>query len=187
MMKKLLLIGLISGNIFAQNVSTAKKEILVDDNTFKTRKIVSGTIKEFYDNGKVRSSISYKSDKIHGFRKEYYETGKLTVKIPYKDGMLNGIFKAYNQTGKLRFEMPFKNNIVNGIFKVYYDTGKIQSETPFVNGRKEGIGKAYNETGKIQTVLFKDGMYNDIIKIYSKTDNLLIEILIEDGKVTNNL
>ena len=186
MMKKLLLIGLISGNIFAQNVSTAKKNILTDD-TFKTSKKITGTIKEFYNNGKVRSSISYKADKIHGVRKEYYETGKLTVKIPYKDGILNGVLKAYNRTGKLRFEIPFKNNIVDGIFKVYYDTGKLQSETPFVNGRKEGIGKAYNETGKTQTVLFKDGMYNDIIKIYSETDKPLIEILIEDGKVKNNL
>lgn len=185
-MKKLLLISLISGTVFAQNVSTTKKEIQIDD-TFKTVKKVTGTIQEFYDNGKVKSSISYKGDRMHGIRKEYYQTGKLIAKIPYKEGNITGVFKAYNQTGKLRFEIPFKNNIVDGIFKTYYDTGKLQSVTPFVNGRKDGIGKAYNETGKLQTVLFKDGMYNDIIKIYSDTNTLLIDILIEDGKVTNNL
>lgn len=189
-MKNLLLICILSGGIFAQNISTDKNETAQKDVTFvvnKTNKTIDGLIKEYYDNGKVRSAIPYKGNKIHGMRKEYYETGKLIVKIPYKYGVLNGVLKEYYQSGKLRFEIPFKNNTVDGIFKEYYSTGKLKLEVPFKNGRKDGIGKVYNSTGKEKAALFKDGIYNDSIKIYSEKNKLLIEITIEDGKVTNIL
>ena len=174
-MKKLLLICLLSGSVFSQNVSAEEKEIN------------KGTIKEFYDNGKVRSSISYKGDTLHGIRKEYYETGKFIVQIPYKDGILTGLLKVYYKSGKLQFEIPFKNNILEGMYKDYYATGKLKSETPYIAGKKEGIGKVYNATGKARKVLFRDGTFNGTIKIHSETGTLLIEITIKDGKVTKIL
>jgi len=185
MMKRLLVVCIFSGSIFAQNVSTQKNE-LDQNNTVavgQSSKAVTGLIKEYYENGKVRSSIPYKGDKIDGIRKEYYESGKFIVKAPYKEGILNGVLKAYYISGKLRFEIPFKHNTVDGMLKEYYTTGKLKSETPFKDGRKDGMGKVYNETGKAKAALFKDDVYNDTIKIYSETDTLLIEITIEDGKV----
>ena len=188
-MKKLLLVCILSGVMFAQNVAVEQQEKQKDDTVVvnKTPKAVTGIIKEFYHNGKVRSEISYKGDKLDGIRKEYYETGKLIVQIPYKDGILNGVLKVYYRSGKLEFEIPFKNNILEGMFIEYYSTGKLKSETPYSDGKKEGIGKVYNATGKARKVLFRDGTFNGTIKIHSETDTVLIEITIENGKVTKIL
>lgn len=188
-MKNLLLLCVLSGTMFAQNVmhkeALIQKEITLE--AAKTSKPITGTIKEFYDNGKVRSSISYKGDKLHGIRKEYYETGKFIGQIPYKNGILNGILKVYYTSGKLELEVAFKKNILDGMFKDYYATGKLKSETPYRNGKKEGMGKVYNATGKARNILFRDGTFNGTIKIHSETNTVLIEITIQNGKVTKIL
>ncbi|MEA2048644.1 MAG: hypothetical protein U9O64_09395 [Campylobacterota bacterium] len=186
-MKKTVFVGLLSVSILAEIHATEKKEI----NQNKTHslkipdKVPSGIIKEYYENGKIRSSISYRGDEKHGLRKEFYETGKLLLKVPYHHTLFHGVMELYYPSGKLQLEIPFKNNTVDGMMKAYYSTGKLHYETPFILGKKKGIGKVYNPTGKPKIALFHNANYNDVIKVYSENNTLLLEIIIEDGKVIN--
>ena len=167
-----------------EKVKTQKNNVTKPIIAFKKS---TGIIKEYYNNGKVKSEISYTNDMLDGIRNEYYETGKYTVQISYKMGVLDGVLKEYYRTGKLRYEIPFKNNILNGIFKAYYQTGKLKYETPYVNGQKNGIGKVYNPSGKAKKVFFKDGTFNGSIVIKSEAGETIIDISIKDGNVTKIL
>ena len=42
--------------------------------------------KEYYPNGKLKTEIPYKDDKINGIAKTYYESGELQAVIFSKDG-----------------------------------------------------------------------------------------------------
>jgi len=44
--------------------------------------------KEYYPNGKLKSEMRYKNDKLEGVTKGYYESGKLKAEAIFKDDKL---------------------------------------------------------------------------------------------------
>ncbi len=61
-----------------------------------------------------------------GSKKDYYENGTLRREIPFTGGKINGMFKQYYESGKLEKEVPFTDSIENGVETDYYESGKVQ-------------------------------------------------------------
>lgn len=57
--------------------------------------LINGTVKEFYENGKLKSETPYKDDVLHGVEKQYDEDGKLSKTRYWLDGesVAEGEFK----------------------------------------------------------------------------------------------
>ena len=57
--------------------------------------LINGTVREFYENGKPKSEMTYKDDVLHGVEKQYDEDGKLSKTRYWLDGesVAEGEFK----------------------------------------------------------------------------------------------
>jgi antitoxin component YwqK of YwqJK toxin-antitoxin module len=60
--------------------------------------------KEYYPNGKLKSEMRYKHDKLEGMTKGYYESGKLKAEAIFKDDKLLSAI-CYDENGN-KIECP---------------------------------------------------------------------------------
>ena len=60
-----------------------------------------GTVKEFFENGKLYFECGFKNGERDGKCKIYYESGKVNIEKFYEKGMLQGKARVFNPTGKL--------------------------------------------------------------------------------------
>ncbi len=122
-----------------------------DGNLIKTEKYEYGVLKknvaelvkldsrnEYYENGKLKSSGTFKEGTAEGVTRFYNEEGKITNSKIYKEGDLigEGIYdeKGYQQ----------------GKWKEFYSSGELRAEGEYVDGRKIGDWVFYHQNGKIE-------------------------------------
>lgn len=131
---------LFSLNASAENVYN-ESELYYSGDILVTREDipVTGIVKEYYDNGKLRSETEYKDGKENGVRKYYYESGNLKSETEYKDGKRNVGEKWYYENGNLKAETNYKDGKRNGVEKWYYENGKLEHEYHYINGEKVDI------------------------------------------------
>lgn len=111
----------------------------------------SGEVKEFYENGKLKSIAHYKDTVLHGAKKNYRKSGVLLSELEYSNGKKNGIGKNYYSTGKLQAEVSYVNDVKQGDTKWYYQDGKLYRLNPYKEGKLHGIQKKYHANGKLQS------------------------------------
>lgn len=163
---------------------------------FKNIPAISGTHREYYNNGALFREMNYKGGKLEGIFKEYYESGKLLKEQGYedgvlkytktyyenenlftdgyvKDGNLDGISKRYYETGEVEYEWTFKNGILDGIAKEFHKNGALRATINYVDDKREGAQKVYYENGTLKKEYFYQ---NDAViseKTYDKEGNLI--------------
>ena len=127
------------------------KEFGLDGNILKTEKYDMGILKknvaelvkldvrnEYYENGKLKSSGTFKDGYAEGITRYYSEEGKIVNSKIFKDGELfgEGIYdeKGYQQ----------------GRWKEYYASGELKGEGEYIDGRRIGDWIFYHQNGKIE-------------------------------------
>jgi len=98
-------------------------------------------------------SEMYSKGKLNGPQKTYYENGKLKSIVYYKNDRVDGIVE-YDKNGKLLHKSIFENG--SGDWKLYWSNGKVSEEGKYVSGRKDGVWKKYREDGSLDTILKYD-------------------------------
>ena len=98
-------------------------------------------------------SEMYSKGKLNGPQKTYYENGKLKSIVYYKNDRVDGIVE-YDKSGKLLHKSIFENG--SGDWKLYWSNGKVSEEGKYVSGRKDGVWKKYREDGSLDTILKYD-------------------------------
>ena len=53
----------------------------------------------------------------------YWENGQLKSELSYKDGKLNGVAVWYYQNGEKELEAHYKNNVLDGPLLRWYENG----------------------------------------------------------------
>ena len=110
-----LLLGLFSCGDASSNASENVKpklkeysiyEITIPNDTmafFKyDMKPVTGFVREWYEDGQLKSECNYKDGKRDGAEKGWYEDGQLKSECNYKDGKWD-LWKGWNEDGQLQF------------------------------------------------------------------------------------
>jgi len=110
-----LLLGLVSCGDASSNASENVKpklkeysiyEITIPNDTmafFKyDMKPVTGFVREWYEDGQLKSECNYKDGKRDGAEKGWYEDGQLKSECNYKDGKWD-LWKGWNEDGQLQF------------------------------------------------------------------------------------
>ena len=98
-------------------------------------------------------SEMYSKGKLNGPQKTYYENGKLKSIVYYKNDRIDGIVE-YDKSGKLLHKSIFENG--TGDWKLYWSNGKVSEEGKYVSGKKDGVWKKYREDGSLDTILKYD-------------------------------
>lgn len=115
--------------------------VLVDDNG---ESAIIDIRKEYYDDGSLKQSGSYRDGKKHGTFREYDSSGKET----------NGyLYENDNKVGEGLLDSLGRRI---GKWKLFFPTGEVRAEGEYIQGLKEGPWKYYYVNGKIeQTGVYK--------------------------------
>lgn len=137
--------------------------------------IPDGPVREFDDNGQLRSESTYKDNKLEGEFRRFDEQGRLLSQEYYKNGLLEGEAEYYSYCsqgfmktiahylnsqlhGSWRSFFPngetcvnacYQNGKLHGKRTVLYYNGQIDCEEHFENGKLHGSRKLYFPEGKI--------------------------------------
>lgn len=134
--------------------------------------------KTYWDNGKIKSEITYKKfykagwKKVkttlipHGIAKDYYESGVLQKEDPYVEGNRTGILKLYTEDGKIELEVTYLNNLKNGKM-TYYDTDGTVLEIEYYKNDKKIVKVLEQDNSQLNSLddLRADMPYSEARKI----------------------
>ena len=179
---------------------------------FYMSRVGDGLIKEYHDNGQLKSEITYKDGKKNGPYTWYWDNGNISDQGAYKDGKLDGPIKVYYYTGELQIEGVLKDRQKVGIVRGYYKNGQLKSEGTYRNDERNGPLKSYFKNGKLRSdELFKndvqvgpfqyyhengqlrlkgtrknDGVKDGVVKEYDDSGKLIGEYTWKDDELINS-
>jgi antitoxin component YwqK of YwqJK toxin-antitoxin module len=181
-LKSFLLIGLLlllnATLLLSQNVTDAKglkqgewrkldaKGKLIYEGRFKDN-VPQGLFTYYYDDGKVRSELTYAENGKSAAAINYHPKGKKMAEGLYVETKKDGPWKYFNERGTISAEEFYLKGSPTGVWKTYYDDGKLLEECPYVNGLKQGLCKQYFSDGSIKSELnFDKDKYEGSAKHY---------------------
>lgn len=111
----------------------------------------NGVKKYKYDNGNVKSIVTYKDGKKVGMSNTFYKSGEKQYDIPYQDGKKHGKVIWYYKSGKVYRETDYKLGKKDGYQRKYWESGKLKSEMIFKNGMLSTGLKEITSSNKIKS------------------------------------
>lgn len=137
----------------------------------------NGTLKEYFENGNLKTVQQFKDDKNVDSALYYHINGKLAAIQIHHDGYKSGCWKKFNEQGKLYSEMHFKKGLVDSVALTYtYKTLHLIERFNFKSGSKHGKQETFYNSGKPKSVEY----YNDDKLCLGTTEWL------ETGELVNN-
>ncbi|UKN00281.1 hypothetical protein K6119_11100 [Paracrocinitomix mangrovi] len=115
-----------------------------------------GLWKAYYENGKPKSTFTYKNGLLQGPASIYYpESGKISAKVNYINDKKEGEEIWYNEDGTIDYIQHFKNDILEGDYKSYFSNGEVNVEGQYLNGKKTGKWISYSKKENRDGDIFK--------------------------------
>jgi antitoxin component YwqK of YwqJK toxin-antitoxin module len=107
-----------------------------------------GIWKEFWENGDLRSEVSYKNNKKQGLEIVWFDDPDcVDFEAYYKDGLLDGPCIYYTKKCKKDLFQTFKNGSKEGLELEYYPNGHIKAEGNYKKGNLDGYYRVYDKNG----------------------------------------
>lgn len=131
-------------------------------------------IKEYYPDGKLKSSTEALGQLRHGESREYRKDGSLESIITYENNRKHGPARSYYPDGKtVKTEVHFVSGLKHGEARWNYPDGNLYRLTPYLNGRIVGVRKVYYENGNLQAeIVYQDGEPGVGLKEYNSNGTL---------------
>ncbi|MFV0370073.1 MAG: DUF4375 domain-containing protein [Azonexus sp.] len=127
-------------------------EICLDENGKEFDLNLSGELKTYYPNKKVKEIISLANGILSGTFKSYYENGQLKDEIHYKDGEQTGIRTEYYENGNMKFSITESQNPKGNLHSHYYENGNLKSTEIYVSEHdRDGKWIRYYSNGQMKS------------------------------------
>lgn len=118
---------------------------------FFDKKPYSGIVKEFYDDGVLKTKSEYYQGKRQGEFFGWYATGNRWFERYYKKGIKVKNHKGWFNDGQQMFEYQFNaNGVYNGYTKDWHYNGQLAKHFNFIEGKESGSQKMWKLDGKIR-------------------------------------
>lgn len=111
--------------------------------------------KDYYENGSLKSKLSYHEDRLEGLSVWYFASGKPQMEVMYVDNKMNGLLRRWYENGNLMEESWYKDGVQDSISRTYSLNGILASEGYYKDGELNGPYKRWYENGQV----FQDGQY----------------------------
>jgi TonB family protein len=151
------------------------------------------TVKSYYDNGKVKSEISYSKNILDGEAKFYYDNGNLRQELNYDNGEVSGLVKNYYPNGNLKETYNIEDGIRQGPASYFDTTGKYIADIEFKDGKlvPEAAAAPENKKSEVAENKQSEKKINKLIEknqtvIKKKSDNLPIPPKAEEMNMEND-
>jgi antitoxin component YwqK of YwqJK toxin-antitoxin module len=130
----------------------------------KSGKPLTGYVRTFYENNKLKSVKEYKNGVKHGYYLRFYPNGKMSLKMKYFENKPL-YYTQYYENGKIKAQ-----SIDSADYKIvirYYDNGAVFSKETVKNGLLNGKVYHFHENGKIKAIItYKNGKKNGVLKLF---------------------
>ncbi len=112
---------------------------------------IDGLVREYYKDGKIKSSVNYKSGQANGSAIFYYDNDKSTVKakVSFEKDKIVDKYHEFYQNGERKAMIEYDEGQPYGDCEYYYDSGVLKIEGKFKKGQKNGKWKHYTEAGNL--------------------------------------
>lgn len=174
-----------NGKIYGSFIELKENKNKVGELIFKNNK--KKIYKTFYENGNLRSIVTFLDNQKHGLYKYYYQNRKIKVTIPYRFHKIHGSIKYYDEDGNLSITSSYKEGIKNGK-TIHYNLNGGESITKMFRDNKLH-GKVVLRSEYFYTTLYyKNGKKNGREKNYvyhSNQEKLLYNIVTYKNNVRN--
>ncbi len=108
--------------------------------------------------GKKCGEYHYKDDMLEGWYKEWFSNGKIKTSAKFKNGKADGNCQYWARNGGLILECYFVNGREQGMFTFYYDNGLKAIEGTMNKGRFDGVLKEWDKFGGLtRETMYKNG------------------------------
>ena len=156
MNKLLILLLFISFDFNDQDIKGVdfKKHLITQKNSFlvywkKDTTLFTGVAIEYYKNGILSSSKTYKNGEKDELWREWYRNGQLKWAGTYKDEKEDGLWRGWYENGKLESEGSYKDGKWDGLWKGWYENGNKRGEWNWKNGEWDGLQRHWHENGQL--------------------------------------
>lgn len=120
--------------------------------TFDDKGVLTGEYKDYYLNGALQESSTFKNDKLQGETRTYNPNNTLASIIQFKDGKSTGVRYNYTFYGYPDNAGELSDGIYNGWYKTFHEDGTIDMDAKkVVNDQVEGEVLYYHPDGSIET------------------------------------
>lgn len=171
--------------------------------------IPDGEVKEFDENGQIKTEAHYKNNKLNGEMRRYADNGDLLSRENYTDGFLNGTAEYFTYTkegvvvancsyknAKLEGERmisikgekhclvkeSYQNGHLHGERETFYPNGELEIREQFVDGKLHGDREIYFPTGEIwYREIYSNGKLDGERLAYSTNGKVHLEEFYTDG------
>lgn len=127
-------------------------EICLDENGKEFDLNLSGELKTYYPNKKVKEIIPLANGILSGTFKSYYENGQLKDEIHYKDGEQTGIRTEYYENGNMKFSITESQNPKGNLHSYFYENGNLKSTEIYVSEHdRDGKWIRYYSNGQMKS------------------------------------
>ena len=136
-----------------------------------------GEWKYYFENGNISKVGNYENGELNGEWKYYHENGLLRIIGKYVKGKDTGLWKYYHENGALSIIGYYKNGKFTGEWKYYYKNSTLSKVGDRKNGIDIGEWKYYNENGTLKKIEKKEDekkAIEEILNFYfdgTRTDN----------------
>ncbi|WP_066632402.1 toxin-antitoxin system YwqK family antitoxin [Labilibacter marinus] len=115
----------------------------------------------YFENGNIKTEITFINGEAKGHAKFFYENGKLREEGNWQVDHWEGSYKYFFESGKISYDWFYNSNGKRqGEQRYFYENGEKMYEGQWENGKTEGVLKVYNDQGMlVQEKLFNNGKF----------------------------
>ena len=134
------------------------------------------TVKEYYPDGELRSSIEYKGKVQDGMAVYYDEKGVKNLEVTMVNGKKEGRLRTFFFNGRLQTEEFYHNDLLNGMQTTYDMDGVKLTEIAFKDGVMNGSYQEWHERDILKcTGQYADGLWDGHWEYYDMRGFLIAE------------
>lgn len=109
----------------------------------------------------------------HHTVKDYYPNGELRSSIEFKGSVQDGVASYYDEMGVKKLEVTMVNGKKEGRLRTFFFNGNLQTEEYYVNDMLNGKQTNFDKDGvKLSEIEFKDGVMNGSYQEWHERDIL---------------
>lgn len=115
-------------------------------------KIPDGPVKEFTENGLLKTEANYTNNKLHGEFICYNEAGQILSKETYQQGILNGPaeYNSYSRHNVFHTQCTYANAQLDGALVITQKDGTVRERAQYVKGHLTGEHTTYYANGNVE-------------------------------------
>lgn len=141
----------------------------------------TGMWTEFFQNGKIKSELTFVNNRANGPAKMYFESGQLAEEGTWVGTRWTGPYKMYYENGKVRQQFTYNSlGQRDGEQLYYHPNGELNIRVNVKNGKEEGWKKEYNDKGELVEETYFNGGTIDPAKTVKHKPKEAVEVAVED-------